>query len=73
MLTAPAVPELGAPAVGAPIARRAVICCPTSLVGNWEAEARKFLKGRLRVLALCEASREEAAAAVGRFLGPRGD
>ena len=34
---------------GTPLARRAVICCPTSLVGNWEAEARKFLRGRLRV------------------------
>ena len=33
---------------GTPLARRAVICCPTSLVGNWEAEARKFLRGRLR-------------------------
>ena len=64
----------GHPLLGAtPLARRAVICCPTSLVGNWEAEAVKFLKGRLRVLALCEASRDEAAAALARFLSPRGD
>ena len=64
----------GHPALGgSPIARRAVICCPTSLVGNWEAEAVKFLRGRLRVLALCEASRDEATAALARFLTPRGE
>lgn len=56
-----------------PLARRAVICCPTSLVGNWEAEARKFLRGRLRVLALCECSREEAAQSLSRFLSPQGE
>ena len=56
-----------------PLARRAVICCPTSLVGNWEAEARKFLRGRLRVLALCESSRDEATTALSRFLSPQGE
>ena len=58
---------------GTPLARRAVICCPTSLVGNWEAEARKFLRGRLRVLALCECSRDEAAQSLARFLSPQGE
>ena len=58
---------------GSPLARRAVICCPTSLVGNWEAEARKFLRGRLRVLALCECSRDEAAQSLARFLSPQGE
>ena len=58
---------------GTPLARRAVICCPTSLVGNWEAEARKFLRGRLRVLALCECSRDDAAQSLSNFLSPRGE
>jgi hypothetical protein len=39
----------GASALGGnPLARRAIICCPTSLVGNWEAECVKWLKGRVR-------------------------
>ena len=64
----------GHPLLGkTPLARRAVICCPTSLVGNWEAEARKFLRGRLRVLALCECSRDEAADSLRNFLSPRGE
>ena len=64
----------GHPLLGkTPLARRAVICCPTSLVGNWEAEARKFLRGRLRVLALCECSRDEAAQSLARFLSPQGE
>lgn len=28
--------------------RRAIICCPTSLVGNWENECSKWLKGQVR-------------------------
>lgn len=44
----PRAPQ-GAPALGGrPIARRTVICCPTSLVGNWESECAKWLKGRVR-------------------------
>ncbi len=29
---------------GAPIAKRVIIVCPTSLVGNWESECQKWLK-----------------------------
>lgn len=29
---------------GDPVARRAIICCPTSLVSNWDSEANKWLK-----------------------------
>jgi len=32
---------------GAPIAKRVVIVCPTSLVGNWDSECQKWLKVRL--------------------------
>ena len=29
---------------GTPIARRIIICCPTSLVSNWDSECCKWLK-----------------------------
>ena len=31
--------ELG----GMPLARRVIICCPTSLVSNWDSECTKWL------------------------------
>jgi hypothetical protein len=37
-------------------------------VGNWAAEAKKWLHGRLPVLALTEPGRDEAAAAITGFL-----
>ena len=41
---------------GAPLARRVIICCPTSLVNNWDSECVKWLKvrgeGPLRALRL---------------------
>ncbi len=32
--------ELG----GTPLAKRIIICCPTSLVSNWDSECTKWLK-----------------------------
>ena len=29
---------------GDPIAKRCIICCPTSLVSNWESECKKWLQ-----------------------------
>ena len=29
---------------GDPIAKRVIICCPTSLVSNWDSECQKWLK-----------------------------
>ena len=29
---------------GEPIAKRVIICCPTSLVSNWDSEIQKWLK-----------------------------
>ena len=29
---------------GKPIAKRIIICCPTSLVSNWDSEIQKWLK-----------------------------
>ena len=38
---------------GIPIARRVIICCPTSLVSNWDSECVKFLKVGGQRVALC--------------------
>ncbi|KAL4440282.1 hypothetical protein ABPG75_003283 [Micractinium tetrahymenae] len=67
LLSSPGHPLLG----GEPIARRVIICCPTSLVGNWDSECAKWLKGRVRTLPLCESSRDEAVASISQFLSPR--
>lgn len=46
--------QQGSPALGGvPLARRAIIVCPTSLVSNWAAEFEKFLKGRCRCVCVC--------------------
>ncbi len=29
---------------GTPMAKRVIICCPTSLVSNWDSECGKWLK-----------------------------
>lgn len=29
---------------GEPLAKRVIICCPTSLVSNWDSECGKWLK-----------------------------
>ena len=56
---------------GSPIAKRAIIVCPTSLVSNWESECEKWLCGRLKCLALCEASRDDVVSSIASFLLPR--
>ncbi|CAI5958852.1 unnamed protein product, partial [Closterium sp. NIES-65] len=57
---------------GPPLVRRALIVTPTSLVSNWAAELDKWLGGRVRCVALCEASRAEALKGIQQFLAPRG-
>ena len=56
---------------GMPMARRVIICCPTSLVSNWDSECTKWLNGRVRTLPLCESSREDVIATINQFLSPR--
>ena len=56
---------------GNKVIKRAIICCPTSLVGNWDSECEKWLKGRVRTMALCESSREDVISSIGSFLSPR--
>ncbi|CAI7789599.1 unnamed protein product [Closterium sp. NIES-54] len=57
---------------GPPLVRRALIVTPTSLVSNWAAELDKWLGGRVRCVALCEASRADALKGIQQFLAPRG-
>eukprot|EP00775_Hariotina_reticulata_P012633 gene12633-12762_t len=60
--------QQGSPALGScPIAKRAIIVCPTSLVSNWDSECSKWLKGRCRTLPLCESSRDDVIDSITRF------
>ena len=59
------------PLGGTPIVKRAVIVCPTSLVGNWESECNKWLKGKIKALALGESKREDVIMGVEQFLSRR--
>ncbi|KAG7670478.1 hypothetical protein Ndes2526B_g00232 [Nannochloris sp. 'desiccata'] len=56
---------------GTPLARRIIICCPTSLVSNWDSECSKWLNGRVRTMPLCESSREDVILTINQFLSPR--
>ncbi|KAK9834193.1 hypothetical protein WJX81_007238 [Elliptochloris bilobata] len=56
---------------GLPLAKRVIICCPTSLVNNWDSECIKWLKGRVCTLPLCESSREDVVQSIAQFLSPR--
>lgn len=55
---------------GAPLVRRAIIVCPTSLIGNWDSECGKWLKGQVRTLPLAESSREDVTHGITQFLHP---
>ncbi|CAL8470234.1 g9776 [Coccomyxa elongata] len=55
---------------GDPLAKRVIICCPTSLVSNWDSECGKWLKGRVRTLPLSESSREDVISSISDFLRP---
>ena len=41
-------------AEGPKIAKRVIVCCPTSLVFNWEKEIEKWLNGRVKCIACSE-------------------
>ena len=48
--------------------KRALIVTPTSLVSNWESEIHKWIGRRIRVLSLCESSRDDAISGIDTFL-----
>ncbi len=60
-------PDLG----GDPIAKKVVICCPTSLVPNWDSECIKWLNGRVNTMPICDASREEVIDSLVQFTSPK--
>ena len=55
---------------GAPIAKRVMIVCPTSLVSNWDSECGKWLNGAVRTLPIAEATKAEVVKSLKSFLGP---
>eukprot|EP01018_Ginkgo_biloba_P036784 Gb_13099 [translate_table: standard] len=53
-----------------PMARRVIIVTPTSLVSNWESEIKKWLEGRVHVIALSETTRADVLSGISSFLAP---
>ncbi|XP_051135736.1 protein CHROMATIN REMODELING 25 isoform X2 [Andrographis paniculata] len=56
---------------GKPMVKKAIIVTPTSLVSNWEAEIKKWVGERVRLLALCESTREDVVSGIDSFTSPR--
>lgn len=50
---------------------KAIIVTPTSLVSNWEAEIKKWVGERIRLVALCETTREDVISGINSFTSPR--
>ena len=57
---------------GGPVAKRALIVCPTSLVANWDDECIKWLNGKVRTMPICEANRADVISSMNRFLNYQG-
>lgn len=51
--------------------KRAIIVCPTSLVGNWDSELTKWLKNRIRCVAVTQSGPEKINEAISEYLNPR--
>ncbi|XP_021617337.1 protein CHROMATIN REMODELING 25 isoform X2 [Manihot esculenta] len=56
---------------GKPMVKKAIIVTPTSLVSNWEAEIKKWVGERVKLIALCENSRDDVVSGLDSFTGPR--
>ncbi|KAL2477250.1 Protein CHROMATIN REMODELING 25 [Forsythia ovata] len=56
---------------GKPMVKKAIIVTPTSLVGNWEAEIKKWVGVRVKFVALCESTRDDVICAIDNFTSPR--
>ncbi|GAB5353445.1 hypothetical protein AAMO2058_000037000 [Amorphochlora amoebiformis] len=55
---------------GKPTVSRAVVVCPTSLVGNWQNELGKWLKGKIQCIAVTQSGPAKVEAAISDFLSP---
>ncbi|KVH93280.1 Helicase, C-terminal [Cynara cardunculus var. scolymus] len=55
---------------GKPMVRKAIIVTPTSLVSNWEAEIKKWIGERVKLVALCESIREDVISSIDNFRSP---
>ncbi|XP_065872787.1 protein CHROMATIN REMODELING 25 isoform X2 [Euphorbia lathyris] len=56
---------------GKPMVKKAIIVTPTSLVSNWEAEIRKWVGDRVKLIALCESTRNDVISGIDSFTSPR--
>nr|GEW51041.1 protein chromatin remodeling 25 [Tanacetum cinerariifolium] len=56
---------------GNPMVKKAIIVTPTSLVSNWEAEIKKWVGERVKLVALCESSRDDVISSIDNFRSPR--
>ena len=56
---------------GKPMVRKAIIVTPTSLVSNWEAEIKKWVGDRVRLVAMCESTRDDVISGIDNFISPR--
>ncbi|GLT98291.1 hypothetical protein SLE2022_158020 [Rubroshorea leprosula] len=52
---------------GKPMVKKAIIVTPTSLVSNWEAEINKWVGERVKLIALCESTRDDVLSGIDRF------
>ena len=56
---------------GKPMVKKGIIVTPTSLVSNWEAEIKKWVGDRIKLVALCESSRDDVISSIDNFRSPR--
>ncbi|KAK6135717.1 hypothetical protein DH2020_030556 [Rehmannia glutinosa] len=52
---------------GKPMVKKAIIVTPTSLVSNWDAEIKKWVGERVKLVALCESTREDVISGIDSF------
>lgn len=50
--------------------RKAIVVTPTSLVSNWEAEINKWVGERVKLVALCESTRDDVVSGIESFINP---
>ncbi|KAH6772670.1 DNA repair/recombination protein [Perilla frutescens var. hirtella] len=56
---------------GKSMVKKAIVVTPTSLVSNWEAEIKKWVGERVKLVALCESTREDVVSGIDSFTNSR--